>query len=594
MTFFVPQTAPADSFDVSGHHLGVGPKGQIGHQASIDHSRIFAKTLYQVADGIWTYVGNGLSNQTFVEGPDGIIAIDSGESNQEMSNALDALRELTATPIVSIIYTHSHYVAGTAAIVEEIGHTPDIWGHRAIIENHSEVGLETSAVGGRGIIHQFGLLLPAEGPDALINCGLGPWFQDPANHPHTNGYVAPNRLFDEPISTTIAGLEVHMTPAPSDVSDSITIWFPGLDLCVNNLLWPALFNVFPIRGERFRDPTVLLTGLDQVGALGAEYLLGCHGPPLTGKQAILEALTLYRDSIQFMLDQTIRGINRGLSLDECSQFVTLPSEYGNDYFTSQLYGLVEHHVKQIYTGLRGWFDADEARLFPLPPVEKARRMVEGFGGKAEVRTQIDSAVRENDLRWALEMATWLVKCEANESGRADSGDGEDRGRLAEVLRSIGQRTTSANVRNWCLTRALELEGQLDLSRFRIHRFSVGAVLSAAPQDSVLALRVVHMPDIAAATWVDHPPEDGKVELVWQFEDGPTIGLIQRNGVVVERDPEVVAGSAVTIELSHETWARILAGKLPLSEAISSGAIVTTDPDFVSRFLATFDVRGLAS
>ena len=33
-------------------------------------------------------MGNGLSNQTFVEGPEGIIAIDTGESVQEMREAI--------------------------------------------------------------------------------------------------------------------------------------------------------------------------------------------------------------------------------------------------------------------------------------------------------------------------------------------------------------------------------------------------------------------------------------------------------------------------------------------------------------------------
>ena len=45
-----------------------------------------------------------------------------------------------------------------------------------------------------------------------------------------------------------------MTPAPSDADDSITIWFPELGVCVNNIVWPALFNIYAIRGEEYRDP----------------------------------------------------------------------------------------------------------------------------------------------------------------------------------------------------------------------------------------------------------------------------------------------------------------------------------------------------
>ncbi len=352
-----------------------------------------------MGDNAWAYVGNGLSNQAFVRGPEGIIAIDSGESNQEMQMALDALREVTDTPIVSILYTHSHYVSGTEAIIAEIGHEPEIWGHEEIISNRAEVGLEMSPIASRGAVFQFGLLLPPEGPDAMVNCGLGPHFKNPASAPHTQGYVPPNKLINKPTTISVGGLTAELTPASSDASDSITIWFPELGLCVNNLLWPAVFNVFPIRGERFRDPTVLLGGLDEIAALGAEHLIGCHGPPISGADYIVETVTLYRDSIQLMLDQSVRGMNQGLSLAELSQFVTLPDNYGGNYFTSQLYGLVEHHIKQIYTGLRGWFDGDDAKLLPVPPVERANKLIAGFGGKEKVRSQVDAAIAADDLRW---------------------------------------------------------------------------------------------------------------------------------------------------------------------------------------------------
>ena len=62
----------------------------------------------------------------------------------------------------------------------------------------------------------------------------------------------------------MVGLDVHFLPAPSDATDSVTIWFPALNLAVNNLLWPALFNVFAIRGEEYRDPRILLRGLEHL------------------------------------------------------------------------------------------------------------------------------------------------------------------------------------------------------------------------------------------------------------------------------------------------------------------------------------------
>ena len=141
-------------------------------------------------------------------------------------------------------------------------------------------------------------------------------------------------------------------------------------MCVNNLVWPALFNVFAIRGEPYRDPRVLVSGLDQILNMEPDYLVGAHGPPITDKEVIAEGVTDARDALQFLWDQTVRGINKGLSHGELIEFVQLPDFFNRSYLTQQNYGLVEHHVRQIHNGLVGWFDGIESSLFPLPTVER--------------------------------------------------------------------------------------------------------------------------------------------------------------------------------------------------------------------------------
>jgi alkyl sulfatase BDS1-like metallo-beta-lactamase superfamily hydrolase len=156
-----------------------------------------------------------------------------------------------------VIYTHFDYVAGTAAIAGA-GDTVPVWGHERIVSNRRRVGVELGPVATRGLIHQFGILLPPDGPDGLVNVGLD--FRRAEHAPFTNGFVAPTDTITEAATSTLAGLRVEVTPAPSDADDSVTIWFPELGVAINNLAWPALFNVFPIRGEEYRDPRVLLTG----------------------------------------------------------------------------------------------------------------------------------------------------------------------------------------------------------------------------------------------------------------------------------------------------------------------------------------------
>ncbi len=561
---------------------GVGPKGQLAHTELISHTGRLEQKLWEVSDGVWSLVGNGLSNQTFVRGPKGIIAIDTGECCEEMAAALELLREKTTEPIAAVIYTHFHYVDGTKAIFEtDKNSSIPIWGHERILQNRRNYGMEISTAAGRGLMYQFGMALPKDGPDSVVNAGLGLAYRNQAHAPYTSGFIHPTNTFSQPTKIKLAGLHVELTPAPSDANDSVTIWFPELSLCVNNLVWPSFFNIFAIRGEEYRDPRVLLEGLDHILELKPSYLVGTHGPPILGTKTISDEVTNYRDSIQFLWDQSVRGINQGLSNAELTTYVQLPDHFKNSYLTSQLYGVAEHHVRQIYSGLRGWFDGDEANLFPSEPASRVEKLIEGFGGIECVRDQAKIAIEDNDLRWAIELCSWLVRSNKVTRGDSEKSPTEDQLLLAHCLRMIGQRTTSANVRNWCLTRALEREGSIDLSRHHIHRFSEHVVINNPPSSSVHALKVLLVPELATGY---------NIKMCWEFSDGERTGLHVRNQVAVPSDGE---NADITITLTLQTWGKILARKINISEALTSGLLFSnSDTSKVLAFFAMFDHTSL--
>ena len=153
-----PKPYLEDSFAIDNETVE-DAKGQIGNAELVDHSRRLEKKLWNVTEGVWCFVGNGLSNQTFVEGPEGLIVIDTGECVEEMTEALVAVRKETQLPIAAVIYTHFHYVAGTKAVFtsEERDDIP-IWGHERIAMNRRSYGTELSAVASRGLIHQLSLI----------------------------------------------------------------------------------------------------------------------------------------------------------------------------------------------------------------------------------------------------------------------------------------------------------------------------------------------------------------------------------------------------------------------------------------------------
>jgi alkyl sulfatase BDS1-like metallo-beta-lactamase superfamily hydrolase len=535
------------SFDPTDANVVTAPNGARVHRDHLAQNDVIRREFYEVRPGAWCFVGNGLSNQTFIDAPEGIIAFDTGESVQEMALALAELRTRTDRPIAAVVYTHFHYVEGTQAVLDEGNHAVPlpIFGHRRIALNKARTSGEIAPAYGRGLVEQFAIVMPQDGPDGLVNVGLGFSYRNPAHAPATPGYLPVTRELPDEGEVTIAGERVLVRHSPSDSDDSVNFFFPRTGVCVHNTVWPLLFNVFAIRGEEYRDPRVLIPGIENIIAWAPEHLIATHGPPLSGRDDIRTKSERYRDSIQFMWDQTVRAINKGWTMDEIAARVALPPLYDQDYLTSERYGVAEHHLRQIYTGLRGWFDGEESKLFPLEPGERFARLIEGFGGRAEVSRQASAALDSDDIRWGVEMATWLV--------RSDGATDADRGLLARGLRLVAERTPAANIRNWAITRARHLDGQTPMDRFMTHSFGAKTIAHAASVDLVHTLRVL----------LDPAKAEGVSAHLRIVVDGEAAGLLVRNCVAVPTDGTDATGEA---SMTRATFVAVLSGKQKWSEA----------------------------
>jgi alkyl sulfatase BDS1-like metallo-beta-lactamase superfamily hydrolase len=564
------------SFDSTGANTVTLPSGARAHREHVAQNEVITPQFCEVRGGVWCFIGNGLSNQTFIQAPEGIIAIDTGESIEEMREALRRLRELNDSPIAAVIYSHFHYIEGTKAILEEGNHVSPlpIYGHEKIAFNKARTLGEISPVYARGLIEQFAIVMPNEGPDALVNVGLGLWYKNPAHAPFTPGYIPVTRPIGESASLKIAGLQVEMKHSPSDSDDSVNMWFPEIGTVVHNSVWPLLFNVFAIRGEEYRDPRVLIPGIDNIIGWAPEYLVATHGPALSGKDNIREKATRYRDSIQYMWDQTVRAMNKGLTMDEIAHSVRLPDLYDQDYLTSERYGVTEHHVRQIYTGIRGFFDGDEAKLFPVEPHERYSRLVAGFGGRDEVVRQVEAALAADDVRWALELATWVA--------RANEATQEDHNLLSKCLRVVAERTPAANIRNWAITRARHLDRQMPLDRFMVHNFNPKFIADAPATGIIHTFRVL----------IDPTKIEGINHHVAFTVGEETAGLHVRNGVAV---PTNGWGAQSLVTIPRAVFISLVSGKTMWSASVASGDIkVSGDTAMVDRIRTAIENKGIAS
>lgn len=551
----------------------VGPRGEIASASLIAHSRTFDTRTEAVTDGVFTSIGHSLANATAVEGDSGLIVVDTGDCVQQAARQHADFRRVTDRPVHALVYSHNHYALGARHYVPagRDGELP-VYAHERV---HPNLAAQLSDIGPflvRRACIQFGLFLPSEGPDAMPNHGIGPFLYDLDSYTPVTGYVRPTHTVADGEETVIDGVRFTFFDAPSDTDDTLLMWLPDKDLVVNNVAWPSFFNLYTLRGSEFRNPQDVLRGLDLIRELRPEHLVGVHGAPLHGAAEIRRLVTGYRDAIQFLYDQTVRGINRGLDPDQLVQAVRLPDELAANPLAQEFYGEIPFYVRQIYNGLVGWFGTDTAELHPVPGPEQGRRLVALMGGERAVEKETRAALADHELSWAAQLATYLLHVAPDNVSY--------RQLKADALRALGQVSTASNTRAWLLTQARELEGHVDTSRPPVRLVNVNQVLQAPPQTYVNALR--YRLDPARAAGVDEV-------LAVRFTDlGQGFGLHIRHGIAEFLDHEP-ADRTCGVALTFDTWARCIAGETDLDAALRAGsALPLGSPTRLRHALALFE------
>ncbi|SIO63471.1 alkyl sulfatase dimerization domain-containing protein [Paraburkholderia phenazinium] len=420
-----------------------------------EHSRRMAQRIYRVAERVYCAVGYAIANIIFVVGDDGIVVVDATEAVSAAKRIYEDFCAIdprhAGLPVKAVVYTHNHtdHTGGVRAFVDEAALEAgrvEIIAHRTLMDTVINNANLVAPILATRSAYSFGTLLPA-GATGKVNAGIGPvLIAEPAS------FFAPTRVFDDALDIELAGVRFQFRYAPSEADDEIVMWLPdlGVLLSAEVIQGECLANVHTLRGTRYRDPVRWYQTIDMMRGFGAVHMVPAHGRPVSGATAVAEVLTVYRDAIQFIHDQTIRHMNFGMTPDELAEAIpALPPHLAQHAWLGEYYGTVKHSVRQVYSGQLGWFDGDPASLDPLPRGERARRTVEMMGGTDTVRAAARVALGDGDWRWAAELATLLV--------RLDIDDADARSIKAEALRELGYRTENTNWRNWYLSAARELE-----------------------------------------------------------------------------------------------------------------------------------------
>lgn len=528
------------------------------------------KAVTEVAPGVWSLAGWGIAASFAFDAPGGWIIIDTGDSKQAAAEMRAELEKALGRRIrvAAILWTHSHYTNGTAAWRDP---GTELWGSEELDSfRQGEIGLTpVSSVALSRASAQFGMFHPKTGPDAFPNLlGFGP-----EKLAAEADYVPPEKLFPygEVVTRTIAGETIEVLPMRTDTRDSVAYWFPARKVLVTNFtVTPYMFNIFTLRGGRYREPMVFVNDARRLESKPAELLLDIHNAPVRGRAAVKAALERSSDQVQQIHDQTLRLIARGLDARQAAEAITMSPTLRDGFET---YGQVESQVRQVWHAERGWFGNDVYDINPLSVRDEARRTVEGMGGPATVRHQATRAATEGGIdnwRWALRLTSLLLAL--------DPADRDARAARATAARALGQRTTSANARGFYITEALEMEGALRTpGGIPVTMDQLRRVLGTPSPEQLAASPVPVVLDYLR--YMVDPVKAGtqRFDFTVAVEGDPAVHrLLVRNGVLIPSRAD--APAATHVRLTRAQLANLVLG---------TGAFPDTRPG-VRGFDAIFD------
>ncbi|XP_046580350.1 alkyl/aryl-sulfatase BDS1-like [Haliotis rubra] len=505
-----------------------------------EQSNVFnKKEIVQVTSNVYSAIGFAIANSIMIVGDDGIVIVDVTESVAAGREILAAFRNITSKPVKAIIYTHNHpdHTYGARGFIEKDQPTPEIWAHRSILSEF-QAFFYCSPIGFQRALRQFGALTSNH-----INSGIGMKLRV-TEEGQTSGLIYPTKMFvGIERDITVAGVNMKLVHIPGETPDQIGVWLPDqkVFLCADDV-YRAFPNLYAIRGTKSRSLLDWTSSLDKIIDLEPHYLVPSHTRPLEGADAIMSLLTSYRDAIQFVHDQTVRFMNKGLLPDEIAAKVRLPEHLATHPYLIELYGTVEWSVKGVFNTYMGWFSGDPVDLSPLTPDELANRYVELGGGVDRCVTAAQEALDKGDHRWALTLASHVIRVDEQNT---------DARRIASLcMMALGNEQISSNGRNYFFTSALEVLGKVNTKIDGNRRIGLIRITPMATLFSLL--RVRFMPETCSNT---------NTTVLFEFTDSNTfISLTVRNSIVFIGDRPLTSYQ-IKVKTTETVWREITISKM---------------------------------
>ncbi len=541
----------------------------------------FPPQVLNVTEGVYVARGYNRDNPVLIEGTDGLIVIDPGESiiaaeivKKAFNDSLDNIFD--RKPVKAIIYTHHHDCHIHGATVFAGNDSPEIIAHELLNKTlfadwYSQL-FPGRALGGAMM---SGTLF---GRDPGYDSG-GALFAVQWRGP--SGYMPPTINVKDNLDLNISGVHLNLFAVAGETRDVLVVWLPEKRLMVQIAnLYEAFPAVTTLRGAFPRNTLDYIDSIDFYRSLNPEYLVLTHGPHpvLVGEENVSRTLTNYRDAIQFVHDQTVQYMNKGLTPGEIKELVKLPPHLAEDPYLQEVYGQVDRDIYEIFWSYRGYFTGKCRDLYTQSPTEEAEMAAELAGGVTELADKAREALDKGKAEWALQLADDVLLLDPENAGARETKN------LSVI--SLAEGTFNAQERNYLLSEYLLETGQVKVEPLGFAGIDDRFVPFMPMNDlmRIMAVRLDATKSLEKDMVVALSLTDTK-----NSSEPSDYSLHVRMGIL-EALPKVAENAEFTITTDSLVWKSLGLGKLDPQEAIEKGEVTIkgADPEAFYEFLDLFN------
>jgi len=375
------------------------------------------KKATKANDAIFQAIGFGNTFMVVTEA--GNVIIDTSMPfNAALHKRL--LQAENAGPIKYIILTHAHgdHTGGVSAWKQA---------DTKIIaqENHKEFMHYQARLRGFYALRnaaQFALPLPAAAPAWSGNYGAK---------------IEPSIFFNDKYEFELGGVKFEVYHTPGETYDHLTVWIPKYKAAfVGDNYYDSFPNIYTLRGTQPRWALDYVNSLNKVLALKPEIVLPSHGMPIHGAEEITKKLTRYRDAIQYVHDETVKGMNAGKDVWTLMSEIKLPPALD----VGEGYGKLSWSIRGIYEGYVGWFDLNPATMYEKPASSVYADVAKMAGGADAVAKLAMDRAEAGQAVEALHLSDIALSADANHKAALQA--------KLKALETLRSRCRNSNERGW--------------------------------------------------------------------------------------------------------------------------------------------------